>query len=86
MAPTGAASCHERVEIFFVGDASLGDELAQYREVIVERFPSFNREDVAIVSRLQKGFETSGFERAHFSAFFDGSVHRFQQMVARACG
>ena len=83
--PTGPASCHERVEIFFVGDESQALELEPYRTIVADRFPRFNLEDVAVVTKLQKSFTTSAFERAHFNSFFDGNVHHFQQLVSRAC-
>ena len=83
--PTGPASCRERVEIFFVGEDALDPSRDAHRDVVVGRFPAFNREDVDLVTRLQASFESSAFERAHFSDFFDENVHHFQRMVARAC-
>ena len=83
--PTGPGSCRERVEVFFVGEEALAPGLADPRQVVVERFPAFNREDMEVVRRLQVSFETSAFEQAHFSAFFDANVHQFQSMVGRAC-
>ena len=82
--PTGPGTCHERVEIFFVNEQALAPKLDKYRSIVAERFPAFNEEDVGVVGQLQTSFETSAFERAHFSGFFDVNVHRFQQLVARA--
>ena len=83
--PTGPGSCRERVEIFFVGEEALVAELEPYRRAVVDRFPVFNREDVAIVERLQQSFETAAFEGANFNPFFDANVAHFQHMVAQAC-
>lgn len=83
--PTGPGSCRERVSIFFVGDEALEPCLEDYRRAVVARFPSFNDEDVGVVTRLQEAFENSAYDRAHFLPFFDGNVHRFQQLVGRAC-
>ena len=84
--PTGPRTCRERVSIAFVGDEAMAPELVDYRTTVANRFPSFNVEDVEAVSKLQHSFETSAFEKAHFNAFFDGAVHRFQELVARSCG
>ena len=84
--PTGTATCRERVSISFVGDEALSSELERFRTIVADRFPSFNAEDVAVVTQLQEAFETSPLDRFHFNRFFDGNVHRFQQLVASACG
>ena len=83
--PTGPRTCRERVSIFFVGDEAMAPQRESHRSTVADRFPSFNAEDVDAVSKLQHSFETSGFERAHFNAFFDGAVHGFQQLVALGC-
>ena len=83
--PTSTRSCRERVEIFFVGHQALDAELAQARAIVSERFPVFNLEDVGVVEQLQRNFESSAFEHAHFLDFFDANVRRFQQRVAIAC-
>ena len=83
--PTSPRSCRERVEIFFVGEQSLAPELDEFRAIVSARFPAFNKEDIGVVEQLQRNFETSAFEHAHFLEFFDDNVQRFQQRVARAC-
>ena len=83
--PTGIDSCHERVEIFFVGEQALVPELDEFRAIVSARFPSFNKEDIGVVEQLQHNFETSAFEHAHFLEFFDDNVQRFQQRIAAAC-
>ena len=83
--PTSPRTCHERVEIFFVGEQSLAPELAEYRAIVSARFPAFNKEDIGVVEGLQRTFETSNFEHAHFLEFFDDNVQRFQQRIAAAC-
>lgn len=83
--PTGSRTCRERVSIAFVGHEAMTPEAKSFRATVANRFPSFNAEDIEAVSRLQRSFETSGFERAHFNAFFDGAVHQFQRLVALHC-
>ena len=83
--PTSTRSCRERVEIFFVGEQALTCELEEARSIVSERFPVFNQEDVGVVEQLQRNFESSAFEHAHFLDFFDANVRHFQQQVATAC-
>jgi len=83
--PTGPRSCRERVEIFFVGEESLAPELEEFRNIIAARFPAFNKEDIGVVEGLQRNFESSAFNYAHFLEFFDDNVKCFQQRVAKAC-
>ena len=82
--PICPTACRERVSISFVGDGSMVSDLGRHRAVVAERFPAFNVEDVEVVARLQAGFESNGFERAHFNPHFDRMVHRFQQLVGQA--
>ena len=83
--PTGPATCRERVEVFFAGEAALRPGLRDARERVVGRFPAFNHEDLALVAGLQESLMSTAFEHAHFSAFFDEHVLHFQRMVAHAC-
>jgi len=83
--PTSATTCHERVSVWFVGDEAMTPALEHYRNVVADRFPVFNIEDVEVVRRLQRSFESSGFESAHFNPFFDVNVFEFQQLIAGYC-
>lgn len=83
--PTSTRSCRERVEIFFVGEEALAPELAEFRTIVSNRFPVFNKEDIGVVEGLQQNFESSAFDHAHFLEFFDDNVQCFQQRVAKAC-
>ena len=84
--PDGAERCHERIEVFVVGDEAMKPELASVRRALVERFQSFNVEDVAIVERLQNAFATTAFDGGRLSPAFDRNIHHFHRLIAEQTG
>ncbi|MDD9983360.1 MAG: aromatic ring-hydroxylating dioxygenase subunit alpha [Gammaproteobacteria bacterium] len=81
--PDGAGRCRERIEVFVVGDEAMAPELAPMRHALVERFQSFNIEDVAIVEGLQDAFATTAFDGGRLSPAFDANLHHFQRLIAQ---
>ena len=84
--PNGAARCHERIEVFVSGDEAMAPELAPVRRALVERFQSFNVEDIAIVEGLQDAFATTAFDGGRLSPAFDGNIHHFHRLIAECTG
>ena len=84
--PDGAGRCRERIEVFVVGDEAMAPELAPVRRALVERFQSFNAEDIAIVEGLQDAFATTAFDGGHLSPAFDGNIHHFHRLIAECTG
>ena len=84
--PDGAGRCHERIEVFVVGEEAMAPELAPVRRALVERFQSFNAEDVAIVEGLQNAFATTAFDGGRLSPAFDGNLHHFHRLIAECTG
>ena len=84
--PKGAGRCRERIEVFVVGDEAMALELAPMRHALVERFQSFNVEDIAIVESLQNAFATTAFDGGHLSPAFDGNIHHFHRLIAECTG
>ena len=64
-----------------VGDAATAPELAPVRRALVERFESFNLEDIAIVERLQDAFATTAFDGGRLSPAFDANIHHFHRLI-----
>ena len=79
--PDGAGRCRERIEVFVVGDGAMAPELAPMRRALVERFESFNLEDIAIVERLQDAFATTAFDGGRLSPAFDANIHHFHRLI-----
>ena len=71
----------ERIEVFVVGDGAMAPELAPVRRALVERFESFNLEDIAIVERLQDAFATTAFDGGRLSPAFDANIHHFHRLI-----
>lgn len=84
--PTAVERSHERVEILVVGEAALAPELAPYRKMLMDRFVSFNSEDLDLIAELQKSMPASHFRKTAFSPYWDGSVICFQDRIQEAVG
>ena len=82
--PDGAGRCRERIEVFVVGDEAMAPELASVRHALVERFQSFNVEDIAIVEGLQDAFATTAFDGGRLSPAFDGNIHHFHRLIDKS--
>ncbi len=46
----------------------------EFRNIIAARFPAFNKEDIGVVEGLQRNFESSAFNYAHFLEVCDDNV------------
>ena len=84
--PDGAGRCRERIEVFVVGDEAMAPALAPVRRALVERFQSFNVEDIAIVEGLQDAFATTAFDGGRLSPAFDANIRHFHRLIAEHSG
>lgn len=81
--PTSPTTTHEEMHIFFVGDEAMGDDFAENRRVVMERWRGVNYEDVRIVEKMQIGRNSPAMEGGLFSPTLDICVYDFQTEVAR---
>lgn len=79
--PTGARSCTENVSVAVhpssldaVGAASTLDRMAAFWDEV-------NREDIAIVERVQRGLAARAYPGGRMCYRFEEPLHRFQNMV-----
>ena len=83
LVPLAVNRTQQRREFYFIGDASLGDDLKAAREAVRDGWLSIGDEDKPLVAQIHKqhalraeiGMET------RFSPYWETGVHRFQQMV-----
>ena len=65
-----------------VGEEAAAPEFAPVRRTLVERFESFNVEDIAIVEGLQDAIATTAFDGGHLSPAFDANIRHFHRLIA----
>ncbi len=82
--PVSAARTRELFEIYYVGDAPLGDEFAALRAANARAWRAVFSEDQGIVERLQRGRASPAFAGGVFSPVMDGPTHCFHRWVASA--
>jgi choline monooxygenase len=64
----------------------LGGELAGLRDFRREAFDRTNQQDIAVVTRVQKGLRATGLPPGVHSSFLECRIGHFERMVSRALG
>jgi choline monooxygenase len=82
--PLAADRTLERIEIYYVGDAPLGDDYAALRAANSRSWRAVFAEDQDIVERLQRGRASPAFQGGVFSPVMDGPTHCFHKWAAAA--
>ncbi len=82
LTPDGPHRTKERLYVFFVGEESQDPRYAAAKAVMHKLFADINREDMGIVSRLQRGCASPAMPGAVFSPAFEKTSQAFQRMVA----
>lgn len=80
--PTAPDRAHQKLKIFFHGDAAFDDELAARRKHCIDFWTTINAEDIDICRTLQAGRESPAFDGGIFAPAWESQVHAFQQRVA----
>jgi len=79
--PHAADRTHERFEFFYVGAEAMLPAHAAAREDCIARRDVINREDIAIVERLQIGRRSPAMTGGIFSAALEDTTHHFQKTL-----
>jgi choline monooxygenase len=74
----------EYFEIYYVGEAALGDDYAALRQANARGWRAIFNEDQDIVERMQRGRASPAFQGGVFSPAMDGPTHCFHKWAARA--
>jgi choline monooxygenase len=80
--PVAPAMTHETTYLLTHPDSTAGAASDEAIEQLATFWDTVNREDIAIVERVQAGLESTPFPGGRLCYRFEESVHRFQNMVA----
>jgi phenylpropionate dioxygenase-like ring-hydroxylating dioxygenase large terminal subunit len=80
--PHGPDHTIEHVEIYFTGEAALGDDFADLRERLKNMWHEVFLEDVFVVEGMQRGRASSAFDGGVFSPVMDEATHAFHRWAA----
>ena len=81
--PVSANLTREHFEIYYVGDAPLGDDFTALRQANTRAWRSVFAEDQDIVERLQRGRDSNAFQGGVFSPAMDSPTHCFHRWAAQ---
>ena len=73
----------ERMNLYFVGDASCTDDYANVREAVKGEWLRIWAEDQEVVERMQRGRHSPAFVGGVFSPALDAATHQFHRWFAR---
>jgi choline monooxygenase len=79
--PRSPRATHETTYLLTHPDATQGPEAQRAVDDLARFWDTVNREDVAIVERVQRGLDTTPFPGGRMCHRFEEPVHRFQNMV-----
>lgn len=80
--PLEAGRSHERLDFYFVGAAATDEAHAVRRAEVLDLWAELNRQDIAIVERLQRGRVSRAFEGGCFTPALEAPIHHVQSLVA----
>lgn len=81
--PVDESHSREQLDFYFVGEAASAPECAEARQALYDLWTELNRQDIAIVERLQKGRVSRGFDGGCFAPALEAPIHHVQRLVAR---
>ena len=73
----------ELFEIYYVGEAALGDDYRMLREANARQWGLVFEEDRGVVEGMQRGRASPGFKGGAFSPVMDTPTHCFHKWVAQ---
>jgi choline monooxygenase len=79
--PRSPRATHETTYLLTHPDLTPGPEAERAVDELARFWDTVNREDVAIVERVQRGLDTTPFPGGRMCYRFEEPVHRFQNMV-----
>ncbi|HIC81072.1 MAG TPA: aromatic ring-hydroxylating dioxygenase subunit alpha [Kiloniellaceae bacterium] len=80
--PLGPDRTREHFEIYYFGEAALGDDLADLRAANTHQWRGIFEEDRGVVEGMQAGRASPAFRGGVFSPAMDGPTHCFHQWMA----
>ena len=84
--PLAPGRTREQVDIYYVGEAPLGDAYSERRRANAEAWRSVFQEDVGVVEGMQRGRASPAFAGGVFSPVMDTPTHCFHRWVAASLG
>ena len=79
--PLAPNRTEEALHIFLIGEAATSDRYAEARGAVFEMWDDLNREDLAMLERLQQGRRSPAFDGGHLSPHWEGPTHAFCRKV-----
>jgi choline monooxygenase len=80
--PLAPGKSREHLEIYYVGDAAVGEEFRPLREANTAMWRRVFLEDVGVVEGMQRGRASPAFQGGVFSPVMDPPTHCFHRWVA----
>ncbi len=75
--PLAPDHTREELHIFLVGDAASSDAFREARTKVMQMWDDLNREDLAILERLQQGRLSPAYDGGRLSPHWEGPTHQF---------
>ncbi len=82
--PTGAASCHETIALYFVGDGAKAEKFKEARQYVIDNWNNLNHEDIDVVERMQAGRYSDGFDGGVLSPYWDPVQQHFARLISNS--
>ncbi len=82
--PTGAASCHETIALYFIGEGADAEKYTAARQYVINNWNELNHEDIGVIERMQAGRYSDGFDGGVLSPFWDPVQQHFASLVANS--
>jgi choline monooxygenase len=79
--PVSPRRTHETTYLLIHPEAGSGPDVEAAADHLSAFWASVNREDIAIVERVQEGLDSTPFEGGRLCYRFEEPLHRFQNMV-----
>ncbi len=79
--PITVTTSKERLIFYFVGEESLTPQFDELREAVIKRWDRINREDIAMVERLQMGHLSPEFDGGCFSPSLEKALQHFHLQI-----
>ena len=79
--PLAPDKTREELHIFLIGEAATSEIYAQPRNAVMAMWDALNREDLAILERLQQGRLSPAYDGGRLSPHWEGPTHQFGRRV-----
>ncbi|MBT5432742.1 MAG: aromatic ring-hydroxylating dioxygenase subunit alpha [Rhodospirillaceae bacterium] len=79
--PIAPGRCHERIDIYLIGEAATSPDWAQQREAVLDMWHDLNSEDVGLIESLQKGRTSPAYDGGRLSPYWDEAPLHLSRMI-----